>query len=55
MEAFQDALHIEPDEQGQRLDLARELLQTGKGWVVVGDLVALIPASVPGLRKLGSS
>lgn len=43
MDAFQNALHIESNEQGQRLDLARELLQTGKGWVVVGDKIALIP------------
>ena len=45
MHAFQDALHVELNEQGQRLNLACELLQTGEGSVVVGDLIALIPGS----------
>ena len=43
MHAFQGALHIEVNEHGQRLNLARELLQTGEGWVVLSNLVVLLP------------
>src|SRR5262249_25817399 len=43
MDAFQSALHIGTDEQGQRFDLALELLATKKGWVVVADTIGLIP------------
>ena len=43
MSAYKDALHIEPGESGSRLQLARELLSSGKAVVLLGERLALRP------------
>ena len=43
MSAYKDALHIEPEESGSRLQLALELLSSGEAVVLLGDRLALRP------------
>jgi hypothetical protein len=43
MSAYSDALHIQPDESGSRLQLALEVLSSGKAVVLLGQRLALRP------------
>jgi hypothetical protein len=43
MSAYKDALHIEPEESGSRLQLAVECLSSGKVVVLLGERLALRP------------
>jgi hypothetical protein len=43
MSAYKDAVRIDPEESGSRLELARELLRNGDAVVLVGGRLALRP------------
>lgn len=45
MSAYKDALHISANETGGRVELAAELLSSGRGVVVLNHLLALRPVA----------